>query len=727
LPGDLAGAIAEKVPGVDLTCRLTSTRVWIGIGNVLFQETIGLTDTTYLEIFDFPVLAGDPVNPLSDPFAVVLTATVADKFFGDTIEDYNEVIGEIIEFPQRSPNIYTITAVLEDPPDNNSFRWTALIPYEQAHLYPGCNDTWGNSSVYVLLDERNEREQVEQVSQSLVEEVHGERIRQNANFRSLKEGEYNFRYIYQPLKELYLDSDHFGGCYEKKGSKRSIHVLSSIAVLILLIACFNYVMLSIGSSMNRLKDFGMMNVVGARRDQILRHFISESTLLAIFSLFLGIILAEQILPLFNQLARDNLQFTLYADWRNIVFLALILLFIVFTTGMYIGFYMLRRNQPIHLLRKEMISLKRNRGSRFFVILQYFITITLLISSGVILKQLNYMIGQDVGFEKENLLVLQVDFGRRKLLTLKDRLLQSPHVLDVTMGDRDFASGSSSNSEKNAEGEIVTIRFLRIDYDYIPTIGLTLLEGRNFFREAPADSNMNVIVNEEFVRQYRLEDPVSTKIEMNGGKTSVTIIGVVRDFHFDSMHDEIQPVMLIVYTFNRFWALFIKIDDDYEAAIAQVEEAWMEIVPEYSFNYKFMADHLATWYSKEDRWSRIIAYSAGIAIFLSCLGLMGISGLLTARRFKEIGVRKAQGASVRQIIVLLNTDILKWVLISFTIACPVAYYIMQRWLQNFAFRTSLSWWIFALAGIVALLISLLTISLQICRAARQNPVNALRYE
>lgn len=726
-PQELAGVFAEKIPGVELSCRLRSTGVWIGIGDVKLQEDIGFTDTTFLQIFDFPVIAGDPVNPLSEPYSVVLTAGVADKFFGDSIDDYDEIIGELIEFPQEAPNQYMISAVLQDPPENNSFQWTVLIPYEQAKYYPQCNDAWGNTSTYLLLNEQNNPDEVEQSARSIVEEIHGERISQMIHFGYMAEKEDNFRYRLQPFKELYLRSDHMGGCYESRGNGRSIFILSSIALLILLIACFNYVMLTVGSSLNRLKDFGLMIVVGARRRQILWHFISESLLLTIISLLLGIILAKRILPLFNQLAQEDLQFTLYDDWKNFVFLLLILIVIVFFTGNYVGVYLLRRSQPLGFMRKELISLKRNHGARIFVILQYFITIALLISSGIILKQLNYMLKQDVGFDKENLLVLPVDFGYQKVMTLKERILQSPHVLSVSTSDRNFVAGSSSTSEKNDEGEIVQIRFLRIDPDYLETIGLTLLDGSNFFRDEPIEDNMNVVVNEEFVRQWGLKDPVGAQIEIKSFDVTVNIIGVVKDFHFDSMHDDIMPLMMIVFPFNSIWSVFVRTDDDVSAALKQVETAWKEIVPEYPYEYKFMADNLESQYKNEDRWSRIIAYSAAIAIFLSCLGLMGISGLLVARRFREVGIRKAHGSSIGNIILILNVDILKWVMLSFILAAPAAYFIMRRWLQDFAHRTEMSWWIFVLAGLAALLISMFTISLQIYRAARQNPVRALRYE
>lgn len=281
------------------------------------------------------------------------------------------------------------------------------------------------------------------------------------------------------MEKLYLYSDDYPGCYEKTGKIRILYILSSIAVLILLIACFNYVMLTIAYTMNRMKDLGMMNVVGAQKVQIFQHFIIESLILTFISLFLGVFLAEQMLPVFNKLADKHLTFTLLHEWESYLFLILILLFIVFLTSLYVGVFLLRKDQPLKFLRKELLTLKRHHFARYFVIFQYLITIILLICSGIIIKQLHYMLQKDVGFKQENILVLPVDFEYQKVLTLKDRLLQYSHIVNVSMSDRNFVSGRSSDDIKNKKGELVEIRFLRIDHDYLETFGLELIDGRNF--------------------------------------------------------------------------------------------------------------------------------------------------------------------------------------------------------------------------------------------------------
>jgi len=725
---ELARGIYDEIPGVEKSCGLRSMRAWIGNGDQLFEERIGFADSSFLEMLSFPVIVGDPNSPLNEPQSVILTETVAMKIFGDSIENLGDIIGESIGFPQSPPNQFIVTGIIADPPANNSFSFSVLVPYANAQYYPQCNNSFGNSSIYIMLDQENDKIRVEENLKKLEEKYYGEILEQGIHFGYLADVEDNFNYHLQSLNDLYLDSDELRGCYERTGNIRIIYILSSIAALILLIACFNYVMLSIGYSMNRIKDLGMMNVTGAFKSQILGHFIMESFLLTLLALFLGIILAEQLLPVFNRIADESLTFTLYGDWRNYLFLAALLFAIVISTSIYTGWFLLRKNQPIRYLRKELLSMKRHQFARFFVILQYLITITLLICSGLIVKQLQFMLEKDVGFERNNLVVLPVDFPLTKVLTLKENLLQHPQIQSVSMSDRNFVSGSSSTDIKNHKGELVSTRFLRIDTDYIETFKLDLIDGRNFTGTKPVDENFNVIVNEAFVRHFDLEFPVGEVINIESFEVEVTIIGVVGDFHFDSMHGEIMPVMMIVFPFNSIWNVFVRIDpQDIQTSLEIIEQTWMDLVPEFSYDYSFLTDMLDEQYRSEDRWSKITAISSLIAILLSCLGLLGISGLLVVRRIKEIGIRKATGSTVLQVILLLNKDILKWVAVAFVLACPAAWFIGKRWLQDFAFRTEISWWLFILAGVITVLISLLTISWQTYRAARQNPVNALRYE
>jgi len=727
-PAEMAGALKENIPGIEATCRLKATPVFIGPGKELFQEYVAFADSTFFDLFTYEILAGNREGPLDELKSVVLTETVARKIFPDSIATLDELVGRTVKFPEEAPfNLYTVTAIIADPPENTYFKWTAVIPYPNSRIYPRSNDFGGDTYTYVMLDRDNNLQRLERTAQDLVDVFHGEGIRLYIEMGYLSE-DHDFTFHFLPYKEAYLESNMSHASYSTRGDKNRLYILSCIAVLILFIACFNYVMISIGTALNRLGDFGLMKVVGAGRWQILLQFVVESFMLALTSMFLGIILAEQMLPIFSNFVETDLSFSIYSQLVNYIFLLSILLFVVLSTSAYIGFYLLRRSQPLRLLRKEMLSLRRNGAARFSIVLQFFIALVLLISGGVIAKQLNYLLNRDVGFHTENTVVVPVDFELQRIRTLKELMLESPHISHVTMSDRNFNSGSSSQGVQNKRGELVSVRFLRTDTDYLETLGLELVAGRNFIRDEPDDSIPNVIVNETLVREFEIEDPAGARFQLNNDGEVVDIIGVVRDFHFDSMHDDIQPLMLHTFQYNNIWYLFVRAQEDRIAEVlTHCEKVWKEVVPEFSWEYEFMEDILERQYTNENKWSQVLVFAAAMSILLSCLGLMGISGILIARRFKEVGIRKANGATIPQIIYLLNMDILKWVLLSYVLACPVAWLAMKRWLRDFAFQTSLSWWIFLLAGLAAVLISIGTITFQIYRVARQNPVHALRYE
>ncbi len=727
VPDNLVEAFRNDIPQISSITPFRRTRAMIGFENVKYQLKLGFADPDFLEIFTLPFLAGYPEGAMDKPQSVLITRSVADKIFGTKGEGYDQVIGESLEFPQAEPNLYVITGVIEDLPKNSTFDFEILVPWVNCHTYPRSNNSFGANIVFLLLQDKNQAEQVEQTANSLMDKYWGEALEQAVKFGALQDSEDNFLFFLQPYKRVYLHSDDISiSGYEKKGNLKSIYILSSIAILILVIACINYIMLTIGQSMNRMKSFGLMNIMGAHKRQITRHFVTESFIVTLVALFLGIVFAEQLLPLFNRLAQKELSFTLYQYWQNYFCLIGIISLIVLLTSSYVTFSLYRVNHPLSFLRGESKLVNRYRFARIFVTVQYLITIVLMISGIMIIKQLYYFRNQSVGFNDENVLAVLVDFQYSKIQLVKNKFRNNPNVLDVSSSDRNFDSGSSSNAIRNKNGDLIDTRFLRIDYHYINTLGLEIINGRNFLEENQADWHNGVIVNETFVKSFGLDEPLGEFIVNE--QDTVNIVGVVRDFHFDSMKRDVMPVMLHLFPYNSIWYVFVRISpNNIQETISSLKKEWDEIVPEYTFDYQFMSDILDEQYNTEERWSKITAYAALVAIFLSCLGLLGISSLLVARRVKEIGIRKVNGAMIRNILLLLYRDILKWVVIAFIIACPVAWFIMNKWLQNFAYHTPISWWTFIIAGGVAVLISLITISWQAIKASRINPVECLRYE
>jgi len=727
-PDELSEGIKQDLPVVEKATSFRRTNVWVSHDSRKFLLNLGFVNPDFLEIFTHIPLAGNLETALEKPQSVILCRKEADRIFSGMAGNYEEMIGQAVEFPQQPPNQFMVTAVIDDQPENSSIRFTALTHFNHCQVYPRSNDAFGANSVYILLKEGTDPVAAEQSVRSLIDKYHGKTLQSLAEYMSLKDGEYSFTWELQPLKDIYLDSSHIRYSYERRGNAQVLYFLSLIAAFILFIACFNYIMLTIGHSMDRMKELAVMKIVGARRMDIVRLFWAESFLISVMALILGIGLAEQLLPLFNRLAQKTLTFTLYQNWSSYVFLFLLILLIVYSTSSYIARFLFNQNNPLSVLRKENPLTRGNRFSRLFIFLQYFISVGLLVCTLVIVSQLNYLKNQDVGFDRENIVVLNVDFPLSKIHALKTRLLDNPAIEEVTTSDRNFVSGSSASTLKTATGEMIRTRILRVDEDYVATLGLELLEGRNFRETQPGDTVPVVLVNEKLVNAFGLEEPVGELIFFDPIKRHVQITGVVKDFHYDSMKDPVQPLILVPFPYNAIWTVFVRVQpENRQAALEHIQKAWEEVVPEFPYEYAFLDDILDGQYVNEDRWAKVTAASASVALFLTALGLLGLTGLLVSRRIKEIGIRKVNGANTFQILWLLNADFQKWVLIAIIAAFPAGWYIMHRWLENFEARIGLSWIFFALAGLAAILIALLTVTLRSWKFASKNPVETLRYE
>ncbi|MGC9343647.1 MAG: ABC transporter permease [Bacteroidales bacterium] len=727
LPDNLPEIFHNDIPQIEYLSPFRHTRAMIGHDNKKYYLNLGFGEQEFFNIFSMKFIAGTPGGAMDDPNDLVITKSTADKIFGTNGQNYDKLIGKALELPRKMDNLYNITGVIEDLPDNSTFKFDLMASWKTASSYPRSNNSFGANIVYIQLFDESQKALVEEVANSLIDKNWGEQIEGAVKFGILQDSEDNFRFHLENLERTYLHyTETSVGGYARYGNLKSIYIMASIGILILIIACINYIMLNIGQSINRMKSLGMMNIIGAQKSQISKLFITESAIVTLFALFIGIVLAEQLLPLFNRLAQKNLEFTIYQDWQNIIYLITIVLIIVLVTSSWVTFSLYRNKHPLYFVRGELKLIRKSGSARAFVMLQYIITITLMIAGLMIVKQLNYLREKPVGFNDENVVVILVDFEYNSIQLLKEKFLQHPDVLNVTSGDRNFTSGSSSQGLKNERGELVDTRMLRIDERYVNTLDLTILEGRNFIEGNQSDWKDGIIVNETFVDQFGIKDPVG-HIIMNNQDT-MRIVGVVKNFHFDSMKENIDPLILHLFPWNSIWYVFVKISpDDMSETLARLQKDWNEIAPEYTFEYTFLEDMLDEQYNDEERWSKITMIAAFIAIFLSCLGLLGISSLMVSKRVKEIGIRKVNGAKIADILLLLYTDILKWVGLAFLISIPLGWYAINRWLQNFAYRTDISWWVFIVAGLIAIIISVITISWQSLRASKINPVDCLRYE
>ncbi len=584
---------------------------------------------------------------------------------------------------------------------------------------------FGSSSVFY---EVNENENILLAEKQVINIV-------NEHYRNLIEGLKSqnillnttnaFTPFVLPVKDVYLSG--VNSDYERRNNKTSLFILSAIGFLILIIACSNFILLSLGQSFKKVREVGIRKTMGAGKGNIFNLFFTENIILTLLALIFGLILCFLLIPVFDQLAQNGIYTDLINPLFISVFVVICILFILISTSFF-PLIKLAKIRPNMLMSKKSGKGKRIDITSIFVTIQYGLSIILIILTISIVRQTNYMKYKDLGFSSKNIISLRIyPLDNSDKNALRDRLMSNPEILNLTLTDRDFVSGRGNNYVKTGEGEYISTRILNVDNNYIPTLGLKIIDGENFSDVSLV--NQTVIINEKLLASLNLDDKgVGQSINMDGKNYRIT--GVVKDFHFDSMKEEIESLMLILRTEkgDRGSFMFIKYNpSQLDKVIPFIQNTWKEIAPDKELNLNFWDKQLNQRYENEEKWSHIIGYAAIIAIIISSLGLFGLTLLVINRRVKEIGIRKVNGAKVSEVLTMLDKDFIKWVVIAFIIACPIAWYTMHKWLENFAYKTNLSWWIFGLAGILALGIALLTVSWQSWRAATKNPVEALRYE
>jgi len=718
---------SESIPSLVRAAAFQKAGAWIRRDDKIFHEDLAFADSVFLEIFKFPVLSGDPKTALYDPQSAVIVREVADRFFDVEDGNYQKILGEMLSLPKGEERLFKITAVLETLPKNSSLQFSVLTPYKNNEPYPESNNFFGNCSVYIELESPQDKAGASDAANSLVEIHLAEKFEMARRYFDGDE-ELFFEFILQPLTEIYLDEEIWNA-YEEHGNIKYAYVLSSIALLVLLISCINYIMLTTGRTIQRLREVGMRKVLGGTTRHIVNQFMSEAFLNSILSLLFAIVLSGLFLPVFNQLSEREL--TLFLLDKNMILFILILVMII---SLLIGIapaININKMNPQDIFQSR-IRYKGGKYSSLFVIAQYTMTIGLIISTFIIIRQLNFLREKETGFNRDHVVVISLpdDFSSSEINTLKQSLVSRANITNVTGSDRNFVSGSSSNIMKREDEQTVIVRFLRIDPDYIETLEIPLIMGRNLSWEAAADTFNSVLVNEKFIREMLWDDPIGMKVpESEDDSENPTVVGVVQDFHFDSMEDEIMPLVLHMNpNRNSIWSLFVRINaSNVPGSLEDINAAWKETAPERPLNYAFLDESLDKQYDNEERWGKIVGYGSGFSILISSLGLLGLTLLIVTRRTKEIGIRKVNGANYTDILIMIFKSFLAWIFIGLVLATPISIYAMQQWLQNFAFKASISVWAFLLSGFIALVVALLTVGWHTYKAATRNPVEALRYE
>ncbi len=716
VPFLLGPALVEECTGVEAFARFYNfwgSATITANGNTFKESNMIYTEPSVLDIFSLKMIEGDSQNALQKPQSFIISETIAQKYFGN-----DNPIGKTLIVD--NDHEFIITGVFEDMPQNSHFRYDffANAPQKLKNNFGTFHENWGaiNFSIYLLLAPGFSITELEKQLPAIVEKYAG------------KEAAIHSMFDFQPLTKIHLYSSHIRGDSANRGNITTVYIFSVIAILIIAIACLNYMNLLTARSTVRAKEVGLRKVVGANRSQLVKQFLSESTLTSIFALLIAILMVEIALPGFNKIIEKNL--TLNLSENLILFIGLI--GIVFFVGIFSGSYpalFLSAFQPVQTLKGKTNSiLKEPLFRKIFIIIQFSISIMLIIGVSLIYHQLYYLNHKSLGFNKDHILV--IDRNSNAYQSFRNELLLNSNIIDVTSASAlppNEYHFSNCQPEGFSQEQHFSIKNFFVDDNYLDMLDMELIEGRNFSSDFITDKDEAFIINETAMKTFGWNSAIGKKLTTSWGNQQGKVIGVVKDFHFKSLHHTIEPALFSHRESNRY-CVAVKIKpDNVSESIAYIEKTWHQFNPEWPFSYSFIDEAFDRLYRAEQRMIKIAGYSAILAILIAALGLFGLTSFTTERRIKEIGIRKVLGASVHSILYMLTKDFTKWVLLANIFAWPIAWYAMNKWLQNFAYHVSLSWWIFVLAGGMALVIALLTVSYQVIRAATANPVESLRYE
>jgi len=669
-------------------------------------------DKTVFDIFSFPFVKGNPGKSLDGPLSLVLTESTAKLLFGD-----EDPIGKTVQYNNSSYH-YEVTGVIKDIENfhmkiNSIASFQILADMFGKEILESYDDGWQHPTYLLLAKNSN----IGNLEDKINNHFDGKNI--------WKEEKPRFRL--RGLKEIYFANDvKYGEGYRKQGSLQTIYTLGAIALFILLIACINYINLTTARASLRAKEVGLRKVVGAHRERIIMQFLVESIVISFMAFILAFILVELFLPGFNNLISSDLKIHYFSSPLLLLCFTVGIILVGILSGIYPAFY-ISMFQPNAILKGE--KTKGGRAylfRRILVTFQFTISIILIIATLSVFKQLEYMKNRDLGFNKENMVYLPLNHNiYRKKDVFKEKLLSHPDILNVSYSCR-VPGEILWQWDVEIDGVIKEISANAIDPDYFEMMGIKLIKGRNFSWDMKTDKRQKFLMNEEAVKLFGLKSPIE-KIVDNSANGRGQIIGVVKDFHFNSLQTKIEPLMFY-WDERPFNHVTINISQFHtDETLNFIKRKWDELSPGFPFKYNYLDETFDLQYKSEERLTEIFGYFALLAIFIASLGLFGLATFIVQQRTKEMGIRKVLGASASGLILLLSKEFLRWLIAANIIAWPIAYYLMNKWLEDFAYRTSFGLWIFIISAILGFLIAFITISYQSIKAAHINPVNALKYE
>jgi len=730
-------ALLNDYPEVEMSCRIAEFGGWLlTYGDKKFtenSETFKFADSTFFELFDFKLLRGDPKTVLSRPRTLVMTETAARKYFGD-----EDPIGKTLSVEQDTV-IYEVTGLMEDVPVNSHFHFDLLGSMCTIRQSRSTNWVNHNFYTYILLAPGTDIDLFTRQMRNMVTKYVGPQIEQflGISLAQFEAAGNSFGYFLQPIKDIHLHS-HLQVEIEPNGNPAYVYIFSIIAVLILIIACINFMNLSTARATTRAREVGLRKVAGSLKSYLIGQFLTESVFLSLLSLILAVILVHLLLPQYNNLIRLNLEFNIFRNFYIIPLLILLAIIVGLLAGTYPSFILASFN-PVTVLKGEIFkgsgkSLLRS----ILVVIQFTVAIAILMGTFIVYRQLIYMQKKDLGFKKDNVLVIRrSDALGDRIDAFKQELSHQAGIISVGNSTH-IPSTTYWNNVHWLEGQDRSITYLimtsYVSYGFTEALGLELKEGRFFSPSMPTDS-FAVVINEATVRALNLKDPLKTRF-VNPGQTPeqdqfLPVIGVVKDFHYESMHQEIHPMIFHFMPGNWEGYIIVRLGGgDVQKTVNFIQKTWEDFNERYPFEYFWLDEEFGKLFEPERRTGQILLVFSILSIFISCLGLLGLISYSTAQRTKEIGIRKATGASIGRVVYLLSRDTIKLLAISATISIPV-YYGITKWLQNFAYRIDFNPVLFALYLLIitaiVLLIALLTVSYVSYTAAIRNPAESLRVE
>lgn len=712
--------------------------VMVKKGNNWIQDHRSVyVDSTFFKVFTVPMIAGDPNTALNEPHSLVINETTAKKYFNST-----DVVGKTLELEDHK--ICKITGVIQDIPTQSHFHFNFLRPLRDGYNQNDLNDWLSNNyESYVLVRPGVSRQTLQDQLNRTVNINMGRQLQQavHASLDDLVKQGSHFRYVLMPLTDIHLHSNKSAE-FEPNGNINVVYVFSFIAILIMVIACVNFMNLSTARSANRAKEVGIRKVAGSTKTSLIFQFLTESVLISFISAVLALGLALLLMPMFNNLAGKELHAGMLFSGRILSILVALIIVVGCLAGSYPAFY-LSSFQPIKVLKGSVASgFKGSLLRNILVVGQFCISICLIIGTLVIYRQLNFIRSRQVGFHRDQVLLIKNAYtAGDPILNFRKELKQIAGIKDATLtgdipseGNTFSQNGWFRDVSMDAKGVVVMTNMF-VDEDYVPTLGMQMVKGRNFDPKDFATDSLGVIVNEATVQLLGWKDPLNQKIYRPDFRKSTQtnlvpeefhVVGVVKDFNYNSMHEKVLPMIMQLSDSRGMLAIRFQ-GGNIPSLLHQVEDKWNKMANGVPFAYTFMDNDFNQLYRADQQTGQVFITFAVFAILIACLGLFGLVTYAAEQRTKEIGIRKVLGASTGGLMTLLSRDFVKLVLIASLIAFPVAWWGATYWLQTFAYRIGMSWWIFVVAGMAAILIALLTVTTQTIRAALANPVRSLRSE